>query len=147
MRNLDLAAVTVGDAAFACEMSAGKLSSLINMRIVRFSIRDKAASGSGDRRVLSIRTCHAAALVAQLVQMGFRHPVAGAIARRAVAEPALYGGQAYVVKRGPDAAVEVLAEFPASGRIAVVIDATAVLRDFDERLAARVPELRSAGIV
>jgi hypothetical protein len=146
MRNLDVAAVAVGDAAYAADLSPAKLSSWLDTRVVRLSARDKTADGSGDRRLLTLKTCHGATLVAELTRLGIRHAVAGAVVRKAMGEPALYAEQAFIVQRGRES-VDVVDAMATDARCSVVIDATAVLRDFDARLAARVPELRAAGIV
>jgi hypothetical protein len=146
MRHLDIAAVTVGDAAAAADISPEKLSTWLDKRVVKLSDRDKAADGSGDRRLMSLRTCHAVALTTTISALGVRHPVSGAIARRAIADPALYSHSAFVVSRYREEAA-VVPEMPAPASGAIIIDATAVIRGFNERLASRVPELRAAGIV
>jgi hypothetical protein len=147
MRNLDVAAVTVGDCDRAADLNPAKLSALYPPKgHPTVSPRDKVADSSGDRRLLCLRSCHSAALVAALVPLGLRHAVAGAIARVAVADPALYAEQAYLLQQDRQSVV-VVASIPTTATAAIVVDATAVISTFNERLAARVPELRPAGIV
>lgn len=145
MTAFDMAAVRTGDAAAAAGTTAETLQKHIDRGKIRLGSRDKDTTGSGDVRLLSVRRVVNAAVLMHLIRLGIRPSSAAAFAAMAVGEPGGPPPAGWFYRRPGHRGV-VVEDFPRSPE-GVIVNVTRLARQVCETLAARVPELRAAGIV
>lgn len=147
MSALDLPRVRTGDAAYASGLAPAVLQQWLDRGLVTLSPLDKASSGSGDNRLLTIRRVTQIAIVTALNDHGVPVRVAAGMARRYTDEGnvgrqpgELYPtGSTFLVQDTPSAA-RVVNELP------VPFPMVAIAADIGEIVAYTAARLRSRGI-